>query len=71
MNIKVLKVIEGEKVFKKKIWMMRKDGRYIKEYREKRKKEGRFIDLCYQKDMEVEVKLKKIRSLGFDEEIMF
>jgi uroporphyrinogen decarboxylase len=68
---RMLKVLGGEAVSPPPVWMMRQAGRYLPEYREKRRQAGSFLDLCYNPDFAVEVTLQPIRRFGFDASILF
>ena len=68
---KLLRVLEGERVFPPPVWLMRQAGRYLPEYRATRQKAGGFLDLCYDPDLATEVTLQPIRRFGFDAAILF
>ncbi|MCQ0987020.1 uroporphyrinogen decarboxylase [Jiella marina] len=68
---KLLRVLDGERVFPPPVWLMRQAGRYLPEYREVRAKAGGFLDLCYDPDLATEVTLQPIRRFGFDAAILF
>ena len=53
------------------IWFMRQAGRYLPEYREIRKKEKNFIDLCFNSQLAAEISLQPIRRFNFDFIILF
>ncbi len=53
------------------IWLMRQAGRYLPEYREKRKEVGNFLDLCYNPEFAAEVTLQPISRFNFDAAIIF
>lgn len=52
------------------VWVMRQAGRYMKEYRELRAKQG-FMDLCKNPDLATEITLMPIERLGVDAAILF
>ncbi|MEF2552140.1 uroporphyrinogen decarboxylase [Aurantimonas sp. A2-1-M11] len=68
---KLVRVLEGERIFPPPVWLMRQAGRYLPEYRATREKAGGFLDLCYNSDLATEVTLQPIRRFGFDAAILF
>ena len=67
----MMRVMRGETLSPPPIWMMRQAGRYLPEYRAKRREAGSFLDLCYAPDFAVEVTLQPIRRFAFDASILF
>ncbi len=53
------------------IWFMRQAGRYLPEYREIRKSEKNFLDLCLNPDLASEISLQPISRFNFDFIILF
>ncbi len=53
------------------IWLMRQAGRYLPEFREIRKKNTDFIDLCLNSDLASEITLQPIKRFGFDGAVIF
>ena len=68
---KLMRVLQGERVFPPPVWLMRQAGRYLPEYRATRETAGGFLDLCYNPDLAAEVTLQPIRRFGFDAAILF
>ena len=59
-------------MFKKTpIWFMRQAGRYLPEYREIRKKEKNFLDLCFSPNLAADISIQPIRRFDFDFIILF
>ena len=53
------------------IWLMRQAGRYLPEFREIRKNNPNFINLCLNSKLSKEITLQPIRRFGFDAAIIF
>ena len=47
---KLVRVLEGERIFPPPVWLMRQAGRYLPEYRATRQTAGGFLELCYNPD---------------------
>ena len=68
---KLVRVLEGERIFPPPVWLMRQAGRYLPEYRATRQTAGGYLELCYNPDSATEVTLQPIRRFGFDAAILF
>ena len=55
----------------KPIWIMRQAGRYLPEFREIRKKNPNFIELCLNKELSAEISLQPLRRFNLDAAIIF
>ena len=55
----------------KPIWIMRQAGRYLPEFREIRKKNPDFIELCLNKELSAEISLQPLRRFNLDAAIIF
>ena len=53
------------------IWLMRQAGRYLPEFREIRKKNPNFINLCLNANLSERITLQPIERFGFDAAIIF
>ena len=53
------------------IWLMRQAGRYLPEFREIRKNNPNFINLCLNSKLSREITLQPIKRFGFDAAIIF
>ena len=53
------------------IWIMRQAGRYLPEFRELRRLNPNFINLCLNKDLSSEITLQPIKRFDFDAAIIF
>ena len=53
------------------IWIMRQAGRYLPEFREIRKQNPNFIDLCLNKELSSEITLQPLKRFNLDAAIIF
>ena len=53
------------------IWLMRQAGRYLPEFKEIRKKNPNFINLCLNPKLSKEITLQPVRRFNFDAAIIF
>ncbi len=53
------------------IWLMRQAGRYLPEFREIRKENQNFIELCLNSDLASEITLQPIKRFAFDGAVIF
>ena len=67
----IKKVIVNKKTDLNPIWIMRQAGRYLPEFREIRKKNPDFINLCLNKDLAAEITLQPLKRFNLDAAIIF
>ncbi len=65
------KVIKENNTSIKPIWIMRQAGRYLPEFREIRKKNTDFINLCLNENLSSEITLQPLRRFDLDAAIIF
>ena len=53
------------------IWIMRQAGRYLPEFKEIRKENPNFINLCLNEDLSSEITLQPLKRFDFDAAIIF
>ena len=64
-------VIINKKTTINPIWIMRQAGRYLPEFREIRKKNPNFIELCLNQKLSSEITLQPIKRFDLDAAIIF
>ena len=64
-------VIINNKTTIKPVWIMRQAGRYLSEFREIRKKNPNFIELCLNYRLSSEITLQPIKRFDLDAAIIF
>jgi len=67
----IKEVIVNKRTNLNPIWIMRQAGRYLPEFREIRKKNPNFINLCLNKDLSAEITLQPLKRFDFDAAIIF
>lgn len=70
MNRLILDVLDGKKVDRPPIWLMRQAGRYMPEYMEVRKNVS-FLELCKTPELAAKVTHQPVDILGVDAAILF
>ena len=64
-------VIKNKNTSFNPIWIMRQAGRYLPEFREIRKQNPDFINLCLNKDLSAEITLQPLKRFDLDAAIIF
>ena len=67
----LLDVLQGKKVDRTPVWLMRQAGRYLAEYMAIRQECGSFLDLVYNPEKAAEVTIQPVRRFGMDGAILF
>ena len=67
----IKKVIINKNTSLNPIWIMRQAGRYLPEFREIRKKNPNFINLCLNKQLSAEITLQPLKRFNLDAAIIF
>ena len=65
------KVIINKETKENPIWIMRQAGRYLPEFREIRKNNPNFIELCLNNELATEITLQPIKRFNLDAAIIF
>ena len=71
MNDRISECIKDKKVSYTPIWFMRQAGRYLPEFREIRKKNPNFIELCLKPDLVKDITLQPLKRFDLDAAIIF
>ena len=67
----IIKTLKGKDTTCKPVWFMRQAGRYLPEFREIRKTNQDFIDLCLNSDLIEKITLQPIQRFKLDAAIIF
>ncbi len=67
----IKQVIDQKKTNINPIWIMRQAGRYLPEFREIRKQNPNFINLCLNKELSAEITLQPLKRFDLDAAIIF
>ena len=67
----IIKTIVNKETKLNPIWIMRQAGRYLPEFREIRKANTNFIELCLNEDLSTEITLQPLRRFDLDAAIIF
>ena len=69
--MKTLQTLNKKKTNSPPIWIMRQAGRYLKEFKNVKKKTGGFIKMVYNPKIASKITLQPIKKFGFDSAIIF
>jgi uroporphyrinogen decarboxylase len=69
-NDTLIKVLQGKKVERPPVWMMRQAGRYLPEYRVLREKYD-FFERCQNPELACEITMQPVDIIGVDAAILF
>ena len=67
----IIKTIVNKETKLNPIWIMRQAGRYLPEFREIRKANTNFIELCLNEDLSTEITLQPLKRFDLDAAIIF
>ena len=67
----IQETIVNKKTTNKSIWLMRQAGRYLPEFREIRKTNPNFINLCLNENLSSEITLQPLKRFKLDAAIIF
>ena len=67
----IQETIINKKTTNTPIWLMRQAGRYLPEFREIRKLNPNFIDLCLNENLSSEITLQPLKRFELDAAIIF
>lgn len=67
----LLRVLNGERLERPPIWIMRQAGRYLPEYRELRTRAKSFLEFCYSPALATEAVMQPLRRFPLDAAILF
>jgi uroporphyrinogen decarboxylase len=70
-QLRLLRVLSGERLDPPPIWIMRQAGRYLPEYRELRTRAKSFLDFCYAPALATEAVMQPLRRFDLDAAILF
>ena len=67
----IYETIINKKTTNTPIWLMRQAGRYLPEFRQIRKLNPNFINLCLDENLSSEITLQPLKRFGMDAAIIF